>query len=79
MTTLYYSPEYKSYYIIADNCKYSTSLSIKEAFYGRFLGPISDKVFNLMTTNRTVLFQHETNDPIEAYHIFKSTHPEYFI
>lgn len=79
MTTLYYYPEYKSYFIIVDGNKVSTSLTIKGAFYGNNIGSISEKVFTLMTADRDILFQHETSDPVEAYRIFESTHPEYFI
>lgn len=79
MTTLYYSSTYSSYFIIVDGHKHSTSQDITSAFLGKTLGPISTKVFELMTAYRKILFQHETSDPVEAYFIFKQQFPEYFI
>lgn len=80
MTTLYYSDRYNSYFVISDGFKYATSDKLVNAFRNRKAAiPISDKVFQILTRDRQILFQHETSDIAEAYRLCKQLNPELFI
>ena len=80
MTTLYYSERYNSYFVISDGLKYSTSDKLVNAFRTRKAAmPITDKVFRILTRDRQILFQHETSDIEEAFHLCQQLNPELFI
>lgn len=80
MTTLYYYDIYNSYFVISDGFKYSTSNTLVKAFRNRKAAmPISDKVFQILTRDRQILFQHETSDIGEAYRLCQQLNPELFI